>query len=281
MISHRTVDIAVMARKGSATLQEYYHQRETMKMRQRFWELGGSKMGAAMGLKEEAEEVDPDAAHVSAICFVLCLFFRFCSLSSFYTLCLDVAQVDADGNVDFKSASKFATHMIAMKQKESKKSALSEDALAAGQREGKQRSGETRAQRMTMREQRESLPIFHVRAELLQVIADNQVVIIIGETGSGKTTQLTQYLREEGYSSYGMIGCTQVRDRSRVLPLTFRANPSHHLTCSLPLREYLHGCVISHHLHAAAPRRGDVCRGARRRRGWCRAWQRRWLRDSI
>ena len=36
-------------------------------------------------------------------------------------------------------------------------------------------------------------------------------MIIIGETGSGKTTQLTQYLREEGYGSYGMLGCTQPR----------------------------------------------------------------------
>lgn len=32
-----------------------------------------------------------------------------------------------------------------------------------------------------------------------------------GETGSGKTTQLTQYLHEDGYSKYGMIGCTQPR----------------------------------------------------------------------
>jgi pre-mRNA-splicing factor ATP-dependent RNA helicase DHX38/PRP16 len=37
------------------------------------------------------------------------------------------------------------------------------------------------------------------------------VVIIVGETGSGKTTQLTQYLHEDGYSRYGMIGCTQPR----------------------------------------------------------------------
>jgi hypothetical protein len=36
-------------------------------------------------------------------------------------------------------------------------------------------------------------------------------VIIVGETGSGKTTQLTQYLHEDGYSRYGMIGCTQPR----------------------------------------------------------------------
>ena len=37
------------------------------------------------------------------------------------------------------------------------------------------------------------------------------VVIIVGETGSGKTTQLTQYLHEDGYTKYGMIGCTQPR----------------------------------------------------------------------
>ena len=43
------------------------------------------------------------------------------------------------------------------------------------------------------------------------MIRDNSVVIIVGETGSGKTTQLTQYLHEDGYSNYGMIGCTQPR----------------------------------------------------------------------
>lgn len=37
------------------------------------------------------------------------------------------------------------------------------------------------------------------------------IIFFLGETGSGKTTQLTQYLHEEGYSKYGMIGCTQPR----------------------------------------------------------------------
>merc|ERR1712003_512898 len=36
-------------------------------------------------------------------------------------------------------------------------------------------------------------------------------VVIVGETGSGKTTQLTQYLHEDGHTVYGMIGCTQPR----------------------------------------------------------------------
>lgn len=43
------------------------------------------------------------------------------------------------------------------------------------------------------------------------MIRESQVVVIVGETGSGKTTQLTQYLHEEGYSSWGTIGCTQPR----------------------------------------------------------------------
>lgn len=60
-------------------------------------------------------------------------------------------------------------------------------------------------------EQRRYLPAFAVRQELLNIIRENSVVIIVGETGSGKTTQLTQYLHEDGYSKYGMIGCTQPR----------------------------------------------------------------------
>lgn len=63
----------------------------------------------------------------------------------------------------------------------------------------------------TMREQREFLPAFAVREDLLRVIRDNQVVVAVGETGSGKTTQLTQFLYEEGYGKFGMIGCTQPR----------------------------------------------------------------------
>jgi pre-mRNA-splicing factor ATP-dependent RNA helicase DHX38/PRP16 len=36
-------------------------------------------------------------------------------------------------------------------------------------------------------------------------------VIVVGETGSGKTTQLTQFLYEDGYCQFGLIGCTQPR----------------------------------------------------------------------
>jgi pre-mRNA-splicing factor ATP-dependent RNA helicase DHX38/PRP16 len=64
----------------------------------------------------------------------------------------------------------------------------------------------------TLKQQREYLPVFAVRQKLLQVIRENSVVIVVGETGSGKTTQLTQYLVEDGYGKIGgIIGCTQPR----------------------------------------------------------------------
>ncbi|KAG0264436.1 hypothetical protein BG011_006795 [Mortierella polycephala] len=65
---------------------------------------------------------------------------------------------------------------------------------------------------MSIKQVRESLPMFQYRGELLQAIQDHQVLIIVGETGSGKTTQLPQYLYEAGYTKGGMkIGCTQPR----------------------------------------------------------------------
>ncbi|KAJ1941464.1 DEAH-box RNA helicase prp16, partial [Linderina pennispora] len=67
------------------------------------------------------------------------------------------------------------------------------------------------ASKPSIRDQRQSLPAFACRDALLRVIGDNQVTIVVGETGSGKTTQLAQYLHEAGYTAHGMIGCTQPR----------------------------------------------------------------------
>lgn len=67
------------------------------------------------------------------------------------------------------------------------------------------------AMEKTIKQQREYLPVFAVRQKLLQVIRENSVVVVVGETGSGKTTQLTQYLIEDGYGQVGTVGCTQPR----------------------------------------------------------------------
>ncbi|XP_057466767.1 probable pre-mRNA-splicing factor ATP-dependent RNA helicase DEAH5 [Actinidia eriantha] len=65
--------------------------------------------------------------------------------------------------------------------------------------------------KLSIQEQRKSLPIFKLKNELVQAVHDNQVLVVIGETGSGKTTQVTQYLAEAGYTTKGKIGCTQPR----------------------------------------------------------------------
>ena len=66
--------------------------------------------------------------------------------------------------------------------------------------------------RLEIARTRRSLPIFEHRQALLRTIGENHVCIIRGETGSGKTTQIAQYLYEEGYAKNGkLIGCTQPR----------------------------------------------------------------------
>ncbi len=52
------------------------------------------------------------------------------------------------------------------------------------------------ARNKTIAEQRRFLPVYEVRDELLQVIRENQVVIVVGETGSGKTTQVCCFLEK-------------------------------------------------------------------------------------
>ncbi|KAG8990662.1 hypothetical protein FRB94_013226 [Tulasnella sp. JGI-2019a] len=60
--------------------------------------------------------------------------------------------------------------------------------------------------------QRERLPIFKHREELLYCVEKYGVTIVVGQTGCGKTTQLPQYLFEAGWASQGnVIACTQPR----------------------------------------------------------------------
>ena len=56
------------------------------------------------------------------------------------------------------------------------------------------------------------LPIGNYKSKLVKAVAENDFLVVVGETGSGKTTQLPQYLHKAGYTSNGkMIGVTQPR----------------------------------------------------------------------
>lgn len=57
----------------------------------------------------------------------------------------------------------------------------------------------------------EILPVSQKKDDIAEAIANNQVVIVAGETGSGKTTQLPKICLELGLGKYGLIGHTQPR----------------------------------------------------------------------
>lgn len=119
---------------------------------------------------------------------------------------------------------------------------------------------------LSILEQRESLPIYKLKEQLVQVcsgpqrdlrrrdqgpnvcpspqaVHENQILIVIGETGSGKTTQITQYLAEAGYTSRGKIGCTQPR---RVAAMSVAKRVSEEYGCCL-------GQEVSEGLRRRAP----------------------------
>ncbi|QDZ17912.1 DEAH-box nuclear pre-mRNA splicing factor [Chloropicon primus] len=83
---------------------------------------------------------------------------------------------------------------------------------------------------LSIAEQRKGLPIYKLRDQLIQAVNDNQFMVVIGETGSGKTTQMTQYLAEAGYTSRGKIGCTQPR---RVAAMSVAKRVSEEFGCRL------------------------------------------------
>ena len=67
---------------------------------------------------------------------------------------------------------------------------------------------------------RENLPIFAKRKEILETIRSNQITMIKGETGCGKTTQVSQYILEDriknGNASMTNILVTQPRRISAI-----------------------------------------------------------------
>ncbi|KAK4277828.1 hypothetical protein QN277_015763 [Acacia crassicarpa] len=81
-----------------------------------------------------------------------------------------------------------------------------------------------------LQEERKTLPIYAFREELIQAVHEHQVLVIVGETGSGKTTQIPQYLHEAGFTKHGKIACTQPR---RVAAMSVAARVSQEMGVKL------------------------------------------------
>jgi len=66
-----------------------------------------------------------------------------------------------------------------------------------------------------IRERRKELPAHEAYRDFLKLVKKNQAIVLVGETGSGKTTQMAQFLLEAGYHLHGgetrCIACTQPR----------------------------------------------------------------------
>ena len=64
----------------------------------------------------------------------------------------------------------------------------------------------------SIEETRKSLPMAQYKDILIEALKEHQTVIVVAETGSGKTTQIPQYLHESGFTKGGQkVGCTQPR----------------------------------------------------------------------
>ncbi|OXB73721.1 UNVERIFIED_CONTAM: hypothetical protein H355_014956 [Colinus virginianus] len=60
-------------------------------------------------------------------------------------------------------------------------------------------------------ENRKLLPAWNARKNFIKLIKRNQTVILVGETGSGKTTQMTQFILDAGLNQGKCVACTQPR----------------------------------------------------------------------
>jgi ATP-dependent helicase HrpA len=70
------------------------------------------------------------------------------------------------------------------------------------------------------------LPIVEWRSEIVAAVREHQVVVITGETGSGKSTQIPKFCIEAGRGQNGIIGCTQPR---RIAAITLAQRVSEEL----------------------------------------------------
>ncbi|XP_055855505.1 probable ATP-dependent RNA helicase kurz [Episyrphus balteatus] len=80
------------------------------------------------------------------------------------------------------------------------------------------------------------LPILAEEQTIMEIINENSIIIVAGETGSGKTTQIPQFLYESGYGQHKMIGITEPR---RVAAISMSKRVAHEMNLSEKEVSYL------------------------------------------
>jgi len=181
VVKDATGDMATLAKKGSDAVKRLREEGDKTKMKKRWWDVGGSNMGDLLGVEkaETKEEVEDKEAEMNARA----------GEDDVGTNGNQAGANGKEGEYNYKKESQFAQSMA-----KAPTTAMSEF-----------------SQTKSIKEQRESLPVYQVRQEFLDILREHQIIVAVGETGSGKTTQLTQYLMEAGYADAGLIGCTQPR----------------------------------------------------------------------
>ncbi|KAI8119400.1 hypothetical protein FF38_09927 [Lucilia cuprina] len=84
--------------------------------------------------------------------------------------------------------------------------------------------------KLQLEQQRQALPVTNCRKRLVQEMHKSDILLIMGETGSGKTTQLPQFLLGAGFGNKGMIAVTQPR---RVAAITVAKRVAQEQHCQL------------------------------------------------
>lgn len=118
------------------------------------------------------------------------------------------ASRDARKHRDDPLAAKAAAHLLAAKD-DTANADLAANFAAVSRVQRKRRAA------VPLAEQRRALPVYAMRSEIVSSVRANQFVVVVGETGSGKTTQIVQYLYEDAVNVVDgvekIIGCTQPR----------------------------------------------------------------------
>ncbi len=199
--AYETADGKLDTSKREAALLARYQEEEQFKTEQELWEeqqVGtasfrpGAKDKGAAGKQLSAEEAELEE-------------FLF------------------ENQIDFVSDQLLKNKLVGKKDKKKRKTRDGEETSsteASSGDEEEEEEGETSWQAQSrkpltefekLQAGRKKLPVFRYREEILAAIRDHQVLVLSAETGSGKTTQIPQYLHEVGYTKAGMIACTQPR----------------------------------------------------------------------